>query len=784
MNKIYIVVFLLFLTNICYSQTDNFYFYKGKKVNIDINKELIYVELKNNVNVKNLLSEDKIPIEEFKNGKLKNKFWKLIKISTDKKLKQYESIKNKLRKDQNIISISSVIGKKIPISISGPFYIKLKTNNDYTLLEEIARRNSCQILRQVKYMPKWYALSTPKNAESLNMANIFFETGYFEEIDPGFDLNFSTKCIDDPDFDQQWGLSNANGIDIDACEAWEVTRGSSNITVAVLDLGIDLDHDEFADNLLANSFDAFTNSSPADEYDDHGTHVAGIIGANQNNNQVSGVAPLTSLMSISHPLQSGNDLISEQLATGMSWAWQNGADIINNSWGDQGGAFYNDLQSALLESAIDDALSSGRNGLGCILVYASGNHSPAIDYPGSYTSDIICVGSIDQTGTRASSSGYGNELDLVAPGVDILSTIRNNGTDTFSGTSMAAPHVAGVAALVLSINPNLTQDEVRNIIESTCTKVGNYNYTSTSERFNGTWDDEVGYGLVNAHQAVLSGLAALPIITGSNLVCTSGSQYSLNNLPPNTTVSWSSSSNISFPSGNTGSSVSAQASSSTTSGSGWLEATLTTSSGSFTLPRKDVWVGTPASSLRGNTDLQKGAPGIVFIDYVGNYSLQDRPQASWSYFGPLDYLTGDNGKAKYRANRRRGGPGSIYLDLNNQCGSSNESLDFYVEGDETFMRIYPNPANAYAEINFYNKNEISEYQKSSPTVVSIPLNNQTQELGEYEIQIWHERKGLVRKIKSRDKKLQIKTNSLDEGLYFLHVIINGQVYKQKLKIER
>ena len=100
------------------------------------------------------------------------------------------------------------------------------------------------------------------------------------------------------------------------------------------------------------------------------------------------------------------------------------------------------------------------------------------------------------------------------------------------------------------------------------------------------------------------------------------------------------------------------------------------------------------------------------------------------------------------------------------------------------MNILPNPANAYAEINFYNENEISEYQKSSPTMISINLDEQTQKLGEYEIQIWHERKGLVKKLNSKDKKLQIPTNNLEEGLYFLHVIINGKVYKQQLRVKR
>ncbi|MCT4601852.1 MAG: hypothetical protein N4A59_02955, partial [Marinifilum sp.] len=97
---------------------------------------------------------------------------------------------------------------------------------------------------------------------------------------------------------------------------------------------------------------------------------------------------------------------------------------------------------------------------------------------------------------------------------------------------------------------------------------------------------------------------------------------------------------------------------------------------------------------------------------------------------------------------------------------------------------HPNPANAYAEINFYTSNELSDYKKESKAIVSIPSNRLIQNGGEYKVKIWHERYGLVKQMKSSSKKLQIPTNNLDEGIYFLHVIVNGKVYKQKLKIQR
>lgn len=208
-------------------------------------------------------------------------------------------------------------------------------------------------------------------------------------------------------------------------------------------------------------------------------------------------------MSISDPLTIRPN-ISAELASGISYAWQNGASVINNSWGDQGGYFYNDLYSSLLENAISDALTLGRNGLGSIVVFAAGNFGGALDYPASSNPDVLAVGSIGQTGVRSSFSAYGNQLDIVAPGEDILSTVPGGLTQPMSGTSMAAPHVAATAALVLSVNPSLTRQQVTNIIEQTAKKVGGYSYTSQPGRPNGTWVNEMGYGLVNAFAAVTS----------------------------------------------------------------------------------------------------------------------------------------------------------------------------------------------------------------------------------------------------------------------------------------
>lgn len=214
-------------------------------------------------------------------------------------------------------------------------------------------------------------------------------------------------------------------------------------------------------------------------------------------------------MRVSHDLYLSSTF-SAELADGISWAWKNGADVITNSWGDQGGAYYNRMHSTILEQAITDAMTKGRNGLGCVVTFAAGNYSGVMDYPGNFHDDILTVGSIDSNGSRSSFSGYGTKLDVVAPGNNILSTLPNNSTGSKNGTSMATPHVAGIAALVISNNPTLTRLQVVTAIEKSAKKVGSYTYSTTSGRPNGTWNNQMGYGLVDAYAALNS---VCPVVT-------------------------------------------------------------------------------------------------------------------------------------------------------------------------------------------------------------------------------------------------------------------------------
>lgn len=188
----------------------------------------------------------------------------------------------------------------------------------------------------------------------------------------------------------------------------------------------------------------------------------------------------------------------DRIADGINWAWMNEADVINNSWGCK-------TRSQLIDDAIENALTHGRNGKGTIVVFSAGNEGRnKVAYPANSHPDILVVGAIDKDGSKWINSNTGDSLDLVAPGRGILSTKIHSEPGYLSGTSMAAPYVSGVAALVLSRNPYLSGKEVRDIIERTAKKIREdlHTYYKTSEHPNGYWNGTLGYGLVDAYAAV------------------------------------------------------------------------------------------------------------------------------------------------------------------------------------------------------------------------------------------------------------------------------------------
>jgi thermitase len=277
----------------------------------------------------------------------------------------------------------------------------------------------------------------------------------------------------DPLYGNQWGLPKINGP-----AAWDITAGSSDVIIAVVDTGIDLDHPDLScPGKLMTGKNFVSPGSPPDDDHGHGTHVAGIASACTNNAiGVAGVAWGARLLPVK-VLKSDGFGTYDALASGITYAVDNGADIINLSVGGAG-------NSSTLSDAVQYANNRGR-----LVVAATGNSNGPVYYPAAYP-EAMAVAATDSFDQRLGFSNYGPETDIAAPGGGIYSTLIG-GYGSLSGTSMATPHVAGLAALIWSLKPDLPHDQVRNIIQATAVDLG------TPGK-----DDFFGYGRINAWRAL------------------------------------------------------------------------------------------------------------------------------------------------------------------------------------------------------------------------------------------------------------------------------------------
>lgn len=252
----------------------------------------------------------------------------------------------------------------------------------------------------------------------------------------------------------QWNLP-AIGTE----KGWSVTRGSKDVKIAVVDTGADLNHPDLSGR-LAKGYNVLAKNSHPDDDNGHGTHVAGIIAAVTNNGEgVAGITWFNPIMPVKVMNAEGIGG-SLDVAEGIRWAADHGADVINLSLG-------NYQSSLVLEDAIRYALDKD-----IVVVAAAGNdNTNQPSFPAALPG-VISVAAVDWKGKRAPFSNYGDHIDIAAPGVYIPSTFTDGQYASLTGTSMAAPHVSALAGLIRSVNPDLTNTEVVEIITQTTQKVG------------------------------------------------------------------------------------------------------------------------------------------------------------------------------------------------------------------------------------------------------------------------------------------------------------------------
>jgi len=295
----------------------------------------------------------------------------------------------------------------------------------------------------------------------------------------------ATTTPNDQYFPNQWGLNNTGqsngtaGADIAATDAWNVTTGSASVTIAVIDTGIDYTHPDLDDGRYVGGYDFINNDG--DPFDDngHGTHVAGIATADTNDNGVAGIAWNSKFMGIKVLGATGSGSWAS-VANGVVYAANNDADVMNLSLGSTG-------YSQTLANAMAYAHSKGV--VGICSAGNTGQHTTT--YPAALDQHCLAVAATNRNDQRASFSTMGPFVDVAAPGVTVLSAYPAGGYRYLSGTSMAAPHAAGVAALVLSVEPNLSVDQVFDRLRATADDVNG-----------GGVDSQLGFGRINAAAAV------------------------------------------------------------------------------------------------------------------------------------------------------------------------------------------------------------------------------------------------------------------------------------------
>jgi len=377
----------------------------------------------------------------------------------------------------------------------------------------IAQLGSKSIITANEY--DYYIIAIPEIEKVMFIANQIQESKLTTWCHPDFYAKI-TK-YDDPLYSEQFQLNNTgqvidrrrgvNDVDCNAPEAWTITKGDPSIIVAVVDDGVETHEDMVTAGGASRILSGYTpvgNGKGLPLADGaHGQSCAGIIAASHNEIGIRGIAPEVAVLPIN--IFTEEETVS-QVANAFNYARTNGAAVISNSWG------YSTCEGSfgVLNAAISNAATKGREGKGCIITFASGNsYSDCVEYPANLSS-VIAVGAVTNTGVRSEYSNYGTDLDLVAPsngeaGVRTIDRMGNIGysagnyTSTFGGTSAACPVVSGVVALVVSAKPNLTAAEITNILYATASDMG------TAGK-----DNEYGHGRVNA-------FAALKVALGENV---------------------------------------------------------------------------------------------------------------------------------------------------------------------------------------------------------------------------------------------------------------------------
>ena len=440
-------IYIYMLFTFIFSSNNNFIFYEDKLI-----EENVLIIKFSNTYAPLLGSEDALTIEKVTEFQL---------INNKENLKELTPIFNHVENFTNLHYAHEL----------HQYYKLILHNHDETFAKIISDLYSLDIIENIEFNGM---------AEAFLVPNDELYPNQWDHDNQGQGIQYGTG-----------DLIGTEDCDLDTDIAWDLTTGNSDVVIAIIDTGVDLDHPDLIDNIVPG-YNFIDESLPPDDVYDHGTPCAGIAAATMNNEiGIAGVCPDCSIMSVKVLSDDGYGDWSV-IADGVVWASDNGADVISLSLGGSGYQEY-------FDDAINYVVANGS-----VAIAASGNINTEMDfYPASYE-QCMAVGAMSPCCERKQGidscdaepgwgSTYGDQIDVVAPGVRIFSTGKRAGYWTeFNGTSSACPHVAGIAGLMLSYNPNLSPETIRDLLRQGADDIDDLGY-----------DIETGYGKVNAYNTLM-----------------------------------------------------------------------------------------------------------------------------------------------------------------------------------------------------------------------------------------------------------------------------------------
>ena len=520
---------------------------KGKSYSLTISDELVVVRTKDRKPAVSDVPFERTPISEkaqtlLKDFELHSRFPRAgVEILKARVQRGSRSLRDRaravLKKEPQIEFAGRVLchpKSKAPVLYTENLFVKFDDELSTSACRKLLKSHGMVIKQELEYARNAYFVCGGENIglAVFDMAGKLLKETSVELCHPELVREVRTRTA----FPQQWHLkkTTVNGTNVDAHasveSAWQLSDGTG-VIIAVIDDGVDLDHQEFQSSgkLIAPRDVTRQSDNPRPGTgNNHGTACAGVACADGLFG-ASGVAPKAKLM----PIRLNSGLGSQAEADAFVWAAQHGADVISCSWGPTDGDFtdpndpIHDEQVPLPDStrlAIEFALQNGRNGKGCVISWAAGNGNESVDNDGYASFDkVIAVAACNDVSKKSPYSDFGSAVWCCFPsnnffpsktpgiwttdrsgtvgynpGVTSKGDAAGNFTNSFGGTSSAAPGVAGVAALILARNPNLRFDEVKDIIKRSCDRIdpagGSYGADGHSAFY--------GFGRVNARKAV------------------------------------------------------------------------------------------------------------------------------------------------------------------------------------------------------------------------------------------------------------------------------------------